>query len=91
MVDPLAKMEVRKDGYYVLARYSKRGKFRVVEKWNVEHFALASVDDLEHDDQYRHRLLRETVDWDFIENDVKKPWQRQPREHIEPVHFSFED
>jgi hypothetical protein len=69
MENMLAYVEPDKGGHYlVAARYNLKGKFRYIERLPTRDMADLFVKQLSEDDTLRHSCLRETVDWDFIEN-----------------------
>lgn len=91
--------------YEVLARYNVKGLFRVVETWPSHDMARKAAENLMSNDDTRRELLRETLDWDFVTDDVKQkrprgraPMPKEERERLKAerkalrrVDFSFED
>jgi hypothetical protein len=90
--EPLAKIWERKGDHYLIAtKFNENGKYRIVEKLPTLDMAELFVKQLCEDEVERHRCLRETRDWNFLEDRPKKKGDRKPRTHLPEVVFSFED
>lgn len=90
-LDPNARITSGREGeIFVEARNRAPFKFYVVEAFHDHAQASLFVSQLIRDDQMRREAIRDSRDYDFYSNKLREKAQRQPRETIEPVNFSFD-
>lgn len=88
---PNTKIQSHNGGYIVLARRRPPYKFYPVEWTDLHSHAKLFSEQLEADNTMRNEAVRDAKGWDFYANKAVVIREREPRENLPPVEFSFDE